>query len=68
MRGANKVMTNELNDSLSQVPLGKLAYMPGKLVHTNEVLALLGDNWFAETSAKHAAEIVARRQKGVLLV
>ncbi|CAM0140965.1 hypothetical protein VKS41_007708 [Umbelopsis sp. WA50703] len=47
------------------VPLGKLAYMPGKLVHTNEVLALLGDNWFAETSAKHAAEIVARRQKVV---
>ncbi|KAG2178848.1 hypothetical protein INT43_001694 [Umbelopsis isabellina] len=47
------------------VPLGKLAYMPGKLVHTNEVLALLGDNWFTEASAKHAAEIVARRQKVV---
>ena len=35
--------------------------MPGQLVHTNEVLVLLGDNWFAERSAKQAAEIVDRR-------
>jgi len=47
------------------VPLGKLAFMPGRLVHTNEIMALLGDNWFTQTSAKHAAEIVARRQEVV---
>ncbi|KAL4234174.1 uri1 [Mactra antiquata] len=43
------------------VPFGKMAFMPGQLVHTNEVLVLLGDNWFAERSAKQAAEIVDRR-------
>ena len=32
-------------------------------MHTNEVLVLLGDNWFAERSAKQAAEIVDRRMK-----
>jgi unconventional prefoldin RPB5 interactor 1 len=44
--------------------MGKLAFMPGRIVHTNEVLALLGDNWFADVTAKEAAEIVARRQEG----
>eukprot|EP01137_Pigoraptor_chileana_P019412 Opistho-2@80419 len=43
------------------VPFGPLAFMPGQLVHTNEITALLGDNWFAKTSAKDAAGIVDRR-------
>ncbi|XP_045192829.2 unconventional prefoldin RPB5 interactor 1-like [Mercenaria mercenaria] len=47
------------------VPFGKMAFMPGQLVHTNEILVLLGDNWFAERSAKQAAEIVDRRTKAV---
>ncbi|XP_046573327.1 LOW QUALITY PROTEIN: unconventional prefoldin RPB5 interactor-like [Haliotis rubra] len=47
------------------VPFGSLAFMPGRLVHTNEVMVLLGDNWFAERSAKQAAEIVSRRIKAV---
>ena len=34
--------------------------MPGKIVHTNEILVLLGDNWFAERSAKQAIEIIGR--------
>lgn len=46
-----------------QVPFGPLAFMPGKLVHTNEVTALLGDNWFAKCSTKQAQKIVARRMK-----
>ena len=37
--------------------------MPGKLIHTNEITVLLGDNWFAERSASQALEIVARRKK-----
>jgi len=37
--------------------------MPGKLVHTNEVLVMLGDNWFVDRSAVQAAEIVARRME-----
>ncbi|XP_014676418.1 PREDICTED: unconventional prefoldin RPB5 interactor-like [Priapulus caudatus] len=43
------------------VPFGKLAFMPGKLVHTNEIMVLLGDNWFAERSAKQTIEIAQRR-------
>ena len=38
-----------------------MAFMPGKIVHTNEILVLLGDNWFAERSAKQAIEIIERR-------
>ena len=40
-----------------------MAFMPGQLVHTNEILVLLGDNWFVERSAKQAAHIVDRRMK-----
>ncbi|CAO3573489.1 unnamed protein product [Mortierella alpina] len=45
------------------VPVGNLAFMPGKLVHTNEVLVMLGDNWFVDRSAVQAAEIVDRRME-----
>jgi unconventional prefoldin RPB5 interactor 1 len=41
-----------------------MAFMPGQLVHTNEILVLLGDNWFVERSAKQASEIVDRRIEG----
>lgn len=43
------------------VPFNSVAFMPGKLVHTNEIMVLLGDNWFVERSAKQASEIVERR-------
>lgn len=43
------------------VPLNSLAFMPGRIVHTNEVLVLLGDNWFAERSANQALAIAQRR-------
>ncbi|XP_077275665.1 RNA polymerase II subunit 5-mediating protein homolog [Temnothorax americanus] len=35
------------------VPIGKWAFMRGKLTHTNEVLAFLGDGYFAKYSAYH---------------
>eukprot|EP00123_Amoebidium_parasiticum_P001127 comp12154_c0_seq1/m.6905 comp12154_c0_seq1/g.6905 ORF comp12154_c0_seq1/g.6905 comp12154_c0_seq1/m.6905 type:complete len:365 (-) comp12154_c0_seq1:299-1393(-) len=47
------------------VPLGPLAFMPGQIVHTNEILVLLGDNIFAERSAKQAVGIIKRRQEFV---
>lgn len=47
------------------VPIGSVAFMPGKLVHTNEITVLLGDNWFAERSASQALKIVERRKKYV---
>ncbi|XP_031139002.1 unconventional prefoldin RPB5 interactor 1 [Sander lucioperca] len=57
-----------LPDQLSydiMVPFGPLAFMPGKLVHTNEVTALLGDNWFAKCSVKQAQKVVDHRMKYV---
>lgn len=38
--------------------------MPGKLIHTNEILVLLGDQYYAERSAKQAVEILGRRRQG----
>lgn len=46
-----------LSDKVSHqviIPFTKKAFMPGRLVHTNEVMVLLGDNWFVERSAKQA--------------
>lgn len=55
-----------LSDKISydvMVPFGPLAFMPGKLIHTNEITVLLGDNWFVDRSSKQATEIVKRRIK-----
>lgn len=57
-----------LPDQLSydiMVPFGPLAFMPGKLMHTNEITVLLGDNWFSKCSAKQAQKIVDHRMKYV---
>lgn len=45
------------------VPVGgtDLAFMPGYVEHTNEVIVLLGDNYFVEMSTKDAAKFVERR-------
>lgn len=43
------------------VPFGNVAFMSGSLVHTNDVLVLLGDNWFVEQSAKQTVDILGRR-------
>ncbi|CAG8526795.1 8109_t:CDS:2 [Funneliformis caledonium] len=47
------------------VPIGNKAFMPGKLIHTNEILAMLGDNWFVERSTSQAVGIVDRRMEMV---
>ncbi|KAL3858598.1 hypothetical protein ACJMK2_008869 [Sinanodonta woodiana] len=63
---AVRKLLNTLPDKITHdimVPFGSLAFMPGRLVHTNEILVLLGDNWFVERSAKQAAEIAERRLK-----
>uniref|UniRef100_A0A667IG49 URI1 prefoldin like chaperone n=1 Tax=Lynx canadensis TaxID=61383 RepID=A0A667IG49_LYNCA len=57
-----------LPDKLSyniMVPFGPFAFMPGKLVHTNEVTVLLGDNWFAKCSAKQAVGLVEHRKERI---
>lgn len=39
----------------------QLAFIPGHIVHTNELTVLLGDNYFALRSAKQANQIIDRR-------
>eukprot|EP00056_Hartaetosiga_gracilis_P009489 m.136428 g.136428 ORF g.136428 m.136428 type:complete len:161 (+) comp13140_c0_seq1:15-497(+) len=58
----------ELPTKLSQdvmVPFGKLAFFPGKLIHTNEITVLLGGEYYVETTASRAAEIAQRRIEGI---
>ncbi len=43
------------------VPVGTQAMFPGKLVKTNEITVLLGDNYFVKCSAHYARGIVDRR-------
>lgn len=47
------------------VPLAgsKIAFMPGYVHHTNEVLVLIGENYFVEKSTKEASQFVERRIK-----
>lgn len=43
------------------VPIGKRAFMRGKLIHTNEILVCLGDGYFAKYSASQAIALCNRR-------
>ena len=42
--------------------MGRFAYMPGQIYHTNEILVLLGDNWFAKRTAQKAVGVAERRR------
>lgn len=44
--------------------MGKLAFFEGNLKNTNEILILLGDNYFAKRSSKQTIDIIQRRDKG----
>ena len=43
------------------VPLGKHAFFPGQLQHTNEVTMNIGCGYYIECTAAHAAEVLDRR-------
>ncbi|XP_018375003.1 PREDICTED: unconventional prefoldin RPB5 interactor-like protein [Trachymyrmex cornetzi] len=43
------------------VPIGKLAFMRGKLTHTNEILVYLGEGYFVKYSASQAIALCNRR-------
>lgn len=45
------------------VPFGKAAFFPGRLVHTNEFMILLGEGYYAERTAKQTVDILKRRGK-----
>ncbi|PPR85621.1 hypothetical protein GOBAR_AA35075 [Gossypium barbadense] len=48
-----------------QVPFGKAAFFPGRLIHTNEFLVLLGESYYTERTAKQTVEILKRRGKSL---
>ncbi|TXG55125.1 hypothetical protein EZV62_020381 [Acer yangbiense] len=43
------------------VPFGKAAFFPGRLIHTNELLVLLGEGYYADRTSKQTVEILNRR-------
>ncbi|XP_050248331.1 uncharacterized protein LOC126695567 isoform X1 [Quercus robur] len=45
------------------VPFGKAAFFPGRLIHTNEIMVLLGEGYYAERTSKQTVEILKRRGK-----
>ncbi|XP_031255327.1 RNA polymerase II subunit 5-mediating protein homolog isoform X2 [Pistacia vera] len=45
------------------VPFGKAAFFPGRLIHTNEILVLLGEGYYADRTSKQTVEILKRRGK-----
>ncbi|KAF7822970.1 RNA polymerase II subunit 5-mediating protein-like protein [Senna tora] len=47
------------------VPFGKAAFFPGRLIHTNEFLVLLGEGYYAERTSKQTTEILKRRGKSL---
>ncbi|KAG6741270.1 hypothetical protein POTOM_054503 [Populus tomentosa] len=57
-------LPDELNHDI-MVPFGKAAFFPGRLIHTNEFMVLLGDGYYAERTAKQTMEILTRRGKAL---
>lgn len=61
-----KGLINTMKDKVRhpyRVPIAgtQLAFIPGHIIHTNEITVLLGDNYFALRSAKQASDIIDRR-------
>ncbi|KVH97378.1 Prefoldin [Cynara cardunculus var. scolymus] len=54
---------NDNNGLVNLVPFGKAAFFPGRLIHTNEFLVLLGEGYYAERTSKQTIEILKRRGK-----
>ncbi|XP_071938656.1 uncharacterized protein [Coffea arabica] len=57
-----QTLPNELQHQI-MVPFGKVAFFPGRLIHTNEFMVLLGDGYYAERTSKQTVEILKRRGK-----
>ncbi|XP_038682617.1 RNA polymerase II subunit 5-mediating protein homolog isoform X1 [Tripterygium wilfordii] len=55
-------LPDELHHDI-MVPFGKAAFFPGRLVHTNEFMVLLGEGYYTERTAKQTVEILKRREK-----
>ncbi|XP_015082642.1 RNA polymerase II subunit 5-mediating protein homolog isoform X2 [Solanum pennellii] len=57
-------LPDELHHDI-MVPFGKAAFFPGRLIHTNEFLVLLGEGYYAERTAKQTVGILNRRGKAL---
>lgn len=55
-----KKLPDQLHHDI-MVPFGKAAFFPGRLIHTNEFLVLLGEGYYAERTSKQTIEILKRR-------
>ncbi|OQS03365.1 hypothetical protein THRCLA_04340 [Thraustotheca clavata] len=47
------------------VPLGQQAFVPGKIVHSNEIIAHIGGDHYVKKSAVETQDMIARRQKNI---
>ncbi|KDO22538.1 hypothetical protein SPRG_11720 [Saprolegnia parasitica CBS 223.65] len=47
------------------VPLGKQAFIPGSIIHSNEIIAHLGGDHYAKKTAIETQDMIARRQKNI---
>ncbi|KAI8551597.1 hypothetical protein RHMOL_Rhmol06G0198300 [Rhododendron molle] len=50
---------------INVVPFGKAAFFPGRLIHTNEFLVLLGEGYYAERTSKQTIDLLKRRGKAL---
>lgn len=57
-----QTLPNELHHDI-MVPFGKAAFFPGQLIHTNEIMVLLGESYYAERTSRQTVEILKRRAK-----
>ncbi|KAL8478102.1 hypothetical protein ACS0TY_030117 [Phlomoides rotata] len=61
-------LVNKLPDETHHnimVPFGKASFFPGRLIHTNEFMVLLGEGYYAERTSKQTVEILKRRGKSL---
>ncbi|EQC35567.1 hypothetical protein SDRG_06856 [Saprolegnia diclina VS20] len=47
------------------VPLAKQAFIPGSIIHSNEIIAHLGGDHYAKKTAIETQDMIARRQKNI---
>ncbi|EOA36634.1 hypothetical protein CARUB_v10011875mg [Capsella rubella] len=57
-----KKLPDQLHHNV-MVPYGKMAFFPGRLIHTNECLVLLGENYYTDRTSKQTVEFLKRRDK-----
>ncbi|XP_056862818.1 uncharacterized protein LOC130510435 isoform X1 [Raphanus sativus] len=57
-----KKLPDQLHHNI-MVPFGKKAFFPGRLIHTNECLVFLGENYYTDRTSKQTVDVLRRRDK-----